>query len=733
MIKENNREKVELLAPAGSYEGLIAAIAAGADAVYAGGGLFGARAYANNFDTEELKKAIDYVHLHGKNLYLTVNTLVKEEELENNLYNYLEPLYRHGLDAVIVQDLGVLKFIKTYFPDLPIHASTQMTLTGHYGAKIMKELGVSRIVTARELSFSEISKIYKETNIEIESFIHGALCFCYSGQCLFSSLAGGRSGNRGRCAQPCRLPYEALDGNKKIGKKDEQYLLSPKDLCTIDLLPEIIESGVYSLKIEGRMKKPEYTAGVVSIYRKYLDLYLKNGKEKYKVDPRDSQKLFDIFNRGGFTKGYFDQHNGRDMLFLEGKDSKITIRNEEVFEEIQEKYLNKELKEKINGKARIYKEMPAIISLSYKDNFVEISGDEVQAAKNQPMTEEKIRKQIDKTGNTGFIFEELEIETDNLSFIPVNSLNELRRQALEELENQILEKYRRSHIIEKKEYLKEKKKKTRKTSYPIHCYIEKLEFLAPLLEIEGIDGIYIDYSCVNPLELRKVVSECKEKNKSIYLVLPHIFRERAEKWLASIFEEINKLDLDGFIIKNLEELEFLKEKSSKKSFIFDYSMYGFNSYAKEQFKEWGVSYDTLSVELNARELDKISTENSELLVYGYIPMMVTAQCLHKTISGCDKKEVELKIKDRLKNDFPVKNYCMLCYNRIYNMKPLSLLTVKDQVDKISPRSVRLDFTIETVEDVKKIAEKFVQAYKFDQKELEEISDFTRGHFKRGVE
>lgn len=732
MERKESKKRVELLAPAGSYESLVAALAAGADAVYVGGSMFGARAYANNFDKEELLRAIDYVHLHDKSMYLTVNTLVKQEEIENRLYDYLEPLYSHGLDAVIVQDLGVLRFIKRYFPDLPVHASTQMTLTGHYGAKLMEELGVSRIVTARELSFNEISRIHEETKLEIESFIHGALCFSYSGQCLFSSLAGGRSGNRGRCAQPCRLPYEAFDGNKKIGNKNELYLLSPKDLCTIETLPEIIEAGVYSLKIEGRMKKPEYTAGVVSIYRKYLDFYLENGRENYRVDKKDSQKLFDLFNRGGFTRGYFDQHNGKDMLFLEGKENKKQIRNEVLFEEIRSNYLDKELKEIIKGKVRICKEIPAIIRLKFKNIEVEISGEIVEPAKNQPMTEEKIRKQIEKTGNTGFVFGELEVETDNSSFIPVNSLNELRRLGLEELEKAILEKYRRKATVKKASITKEKNQKSYKSSYPIHCYIEKLEYLTPLLAIEEIDGIYIDYSCVKPLELKKVVSDCKEKAKSIYLVLPHIFRDRAEKWLLNTIDEFIKLDLDGFVVKNLEELEFLKEHGCKKAILFDYTMYGFNTYAKEQFKEFGVSYDTLPIELNARELMELPTDNSELVAYGYLPMMVTAQCLHKTISGCDKKEVSLKIKDRLKNEFPVKNYCMLCYNRIYNVKPLSLLRVKDQVDKIGPRSIRLDFTLESVEEVSIIAEKFVQAYKYNNK-AEELANFTRGHFKRGVE
>ena len=252
-------QRLELLAPAGSYEGMQAAFSAGADAVYVGGRRFGARAYAQNFEEDELLRAIDEAHLHGKSLYLTVNTLMKERELTEELYGYLRPLYEQGLDAVIVQDLGALACIRRDFPDLPVHASTQMTVTGPEGAELLKSLGVTRVVTARELSLSEIRAIYDRTGMEIESFVHGALCYCYSGQCLFSSLIGGRSGNRGRCAQPCRLPYDVKgEGMKAAGM--EQYVLSPKDICTLSLIPEIAESGVFSLKIEGRMKRPEYTA-----------------------------------------------------------------------------------------------------------------------------------------------------------------------------------------------------------------------------------------------------------------------------------------------------------------------------------------------------------------------------------------------------------------------------------------------------------------------------------------
>ncbi|MBR3231301.1 MAG: U32 family peptidase, partial [Lachnospiraceae bacterium] len=301
--------KTELLAPAGSIEGLKAVIAAGADAVYIGGTKFGARAYADNPDEDDLLDAIDYAHLRDVKVYMTVNTLLKDNEIKE-LPAYLAPYVERGLDAVLVQDFGVLALLSRTFPDLPLHASTQMTITGPFGASLLKEYGVVRVVPARELSLRELSRIRRESGLEVEAFVHGALCYSYSGMCLFSSMLGGRSGNRGRCAQPCRLPYAIGSGKRKT----QGYLLSPKDLCGLDLLPELIDAGVDSLKIEGRMKGPEYAALTAFIYRKYADLYLETGDAGFHVEESDRKKLLEMFNRGGFTDGYFARHNGPEMI-----------------------------------------------------------------------------------------------------------------------------------------------------------------------------------------------------------------------------------------------------------------------------------------------------------------------------------------------------------------------------------------------------------------------------------
>ena len=357
-----SKKRVEILAPAGSYESMTAAVNAGADAVYIGGSRFGARAYANNLDEETMLRAIDYVHLHGCSLYMTVNTLMKEEEM-GSLYSYLNPYYMRGLDAAIVQDFGVFSYLREHFPGLHLHASTQMTITGVHGARLLKEMGASRVVTARELSLEEIRQIHDQVDVEIESFVHGALCYCYSGQCLMSSLIGGRSGNRGRCAQPCRLPYEVRQGAGPLNKKDERYVLSLKDLCTLDLIPDMVEAGVYSMKIEGRMKSPRYTAGVVSVYRKYVDRYLERGREGYAVDPADRRLLLDLFDRGGFSDGYYREHNGRHMVALREKPA-FREGNQALFDRLDREYVNAEKQEKVEAEAWLTEGEPARLSLA---------------------------------------------------------------------------------------------------------------------------------------------------------------------------------------------------------------------------------------------------------------------------------------------------------------------------------------------------------------------------------
>lgn len=724
-----NKKKVELLAPAGSFEGMEAAINAGADAVYIGGLLFGARAYANNLDTQLLKEAIDYAHIHGKNLYLTVNTLLKNEELNVQLYDYIKEYYEHGLDAVIVQDMGVFQFIKENFPNLPIHASTQMTICGVEGAKLLKELGAQRIVTARELSLNELKDIHEEVNVEIESFVHGALCYCYSGQCLLSSFIGGRSGNRGRCAQPCRLPYKVMRDNKQINSNKETYVLSPKDMCTIDIIPDIIETGVYSFKIEGRMKKPEYAAGVVRIYRKYIDLYLAKGRNGYQVQESDRKELEDIFNRCGFNQGYYKVHNDRSMITL--KEPVKRARNEALYKELT-KYVDNESKEKIKGRLVLVLNTPAKLELEYKHIKVETTGNIVEPAMKQPMDKNRIEKQIVKTGNTPFVFESLEICMDDSIFLPIQSINELRRIALENLQNQILSEYRRKNSLDYKKELEIVNKKQNIHQKPIlNVYIEREEYLKEVLKFNEVESIYLDINIIDkPMDY--YIDLCHKFHKKCILSLPHIFRN-TKKTSDQSYDTLLVENLDGVLIKNYEEYQYIKSLGFKKAIIIDYNVYTFNHKAHEFFIKNNIAYDTAPVELNDKELLNRGINESELIIYGHLPVMVSAQCIHKTTEKCDKKDAKLYLKDRMNKQFYVRNNCKYCYNVIYNCEPLVLLDNRKEVKALAPKSLRLHFTMEDTKDISKILQLYIECYIYDKSVKHDFTAFTRGHFKRGIE
>ena len=722
----------ELLAPAGSYESMTAAVCAGADAVYLGGRLFGARAYADNLDTEQLKRAIDYVHIHGKALYLTVNTLLKEQELEEKLYCYIKPLYEQGLDAVIVQDMGVLSLVREYFPDLPIHASTQMSITGANGAGLLKRLGVKRVVTARELSLEEIADIHSRVDIEIESFIHGALCYCYSGQCLFSSIAGGRSGNRGRCAQPCRLPYTCR------GK--QQYYLSPRDLCALGLLPELLKAGVYSLKIEGRMKKPEYTAGTVSVYRKYLDRCLAGGKD-YRTEPDDERILFDIYNRGSFTEGYYRQQNGKNMMFLEGREGDGLEKNDALFRRIRRDYMETEKKAAVSGTVTVRAGIPVSLAIRHGKSQVQVSGNAAVRAEKQPLDEERIRKQVGKLGNTPYVWEELLVDTDGGSFLPVTELNELRRAAVEGLTKEILIPHRRPSLPDRQPENtagKEREGDAVRPSFPrLHVYLEKTEYARALLSLPEIDAMYLDccaYGIEELEDLAAMLMEAGREKPELFYVLPHIFRKKEEDWLESIYDRLLASGIAGLVVKNYDEIGYLKDRECPLKLCCDYTVYTFNRRAKRELAACaGFEFFTLPVELNRRELSGLSFADSELIVYGRIPMMVSAQCMVKNTGGCTGVSGELTLTDRYRNEFPVKNQCRFCYNKIYNCKPLSLLSCAGEAAELMPGAVRLDFTTEGGKEAVQITKRFINAYKKGIPCREELREFTRGHFKRGIE
>lgn len=448
MKKYTNRKGfVELLAPAGSYESAKAAVNAGADAIYMGGPLFSARAYAESSKEDMLLRSIEYCHLFGVKVYMTLNTLIKEDEF-SGICDYIDPYYKAGLDAVIVQDFGVFMEIRKHFPDLSLHISTQMTVTGPYFAKMLKNAGADRIVAARELLLDELYRIDKEAGIEVEAFIHGALCYCYSGQCLMSSLIGGRSGNRGRCAGTCRLPYDIYENGKKITNNNENYVLSLKDFNTINSLKDMVDAGVASLKIEGRMKSPVYVAGVVSVYRKYLDIIMsENESDKYKADEYDQRLLKEIFDRGGSTDGYLKYHNGKEMVAL--KEKKVRVPDEIILSEIKEKYIDQDRKLDVYviAKFEVLKkpvlELFTFLKDGKKISFTVEGNSAIEAAGKVPAIKEDIVKRLSKLGGTDFKAAGVELSLEGECFIPVKVINELRREAVDGLRENILKSCRR--------------------------------------------------------------------------------------------------------------------------------------------------------------------------------------------------------------------------------------------------------------------------------------------------
>lgn len=729
--------KVELLAPAGSYEALEDAFEAGADAVYLGGQKFGARAYADNLDQEQLIRAIDLAHLKGKQLYLTINTLLKNRELETELYEYLAPLYEAGLDAVIVQDPGVMDFVKTYFPGLHIHASTQMTITGVESAKLLQKAGATRVVTARELSLEEIKKIYDATHMEIESFVHGALCYCYSGQCLMSSMIGGRSGNRGRCAQPCRLPYQVYRDGKRLNNDRTEYALSPKDMCTVDILPEIIEAGVYSLKIEGRMKKPEYTAGVVSVYRKYLDKYL-SGEKRPIVTKEDKQMLWDIYNRDGFHQSYYKQRNGRSMMALENEKSAGIIRNEELFTRIRKEYMDKKTPVLIRGTMSLYNGCPAILEVQAGDCRVTVEGETVQSAMNCPLGEERIRRQMEKTGGSGFMFEKLDIFMGDDIFLPMQQLNHLRRQGLEALEEEMLRPWKQRKAKEQDlKDIPETEKQTTKEF--LTAAVETEEQLAAVEKTDGVKRIYANCG-IFPVSgfvqnVERWIHRLEEEGKELFLTLPRIVRDRELDGRKETFQELVQKGLGGFLVRNMESYGILDTMGLTSRIVLDANIYTMNNRAEAFWMKKGILGDTVPLELNAKELVHRNNKNSELTVYGYTPMMVSVQCVQKTMDHCNHACVQYVLKDRYQKEFRGVCSCEFCYNTIYNTLPTSLLKEKEKAEKLGVKAYRLSFTTETQQETEKIVRAFVDVYLRGQKPDGQMQteETTKGHFQRGVE
>lgn len=721
-------QKVELLAPAGNFACFQAAINAGADAVYLGGEKFGARAYAGNFSTEEIIKALRIAHIFNRRIYLTVNTLVKEQEFQG-LIPYITPLYEAGLDGVIIQDIGVLERIRSHFPDLELHASTQMTITGSYGAEYMKKMGVCRVVPARELSLDEIKEIKTKTDLEIECFIHGAMCYAYSGQCLFSSILGGRSGNRGRCAGPCRLPYTDQKGRTI-------YPLSLKDMYTLPILPELIKAGIDSFKIEGRMKSPEYVAGVTAMYRKYIDLYLANPNKPYMVSAKDEQMIKKLYIRSDICKGYYKKHNDKAMITLQ--EPGYSGSSQEVLKNIQEKYILKNIHLPVTGYVRIYAGEQAMLTLSCDKESVTVCGDIANAAMNKPLEEEEIEKRLHKLGDTYFELTALTIDTDHASFMPVKSLNELRRMACSELEAKLNHNGRVVSSKGNNNYETMIKKAPKEdTKKNVLCMlVTTAEQLSVANDFSEISKIYVN----SDLFLTGIAADkLLRLDKEYILVLPHIFRKRSYKYLSDYEQLLNSGHFSGVMVRNFEELEWLYELGYMGGICSDYTVYAWNNAAMEFYTK---QFDqiTLPLELNKKELNALDTtgRNTALMIYGYIPLLYSANCVRKTLGNCindtSGKTIMYHLTDRYKNIFSITQNCMHCYNILYNTVPLSLHGQLEGILKKNYNILRLDFSIEDAVQTKAVVEYYLNIMNKRNRTIEfPMKEFTNGHYKRGVE
>jgi len=791
-------DKIELLAPAGNMESVIAAVQMGADAVYIGGSKFSARAFAFNFDNENIARAVDYCHIYGVRVYITLNTLVKDNELKE-IMEYVDFLYSVGVDALIVQDTGLIYLIRNNFPNFELHASTQMTVHNGEGALFLKNIGFKRIVLSRELSLSEIDYISNTLKVETEVFVHGALCICYSGQCLMSSIIGGRSGNRGRCAQPCRLPYTLID--KNTNKEHKAYILSPKDICTLDNLKDIVATGTSSLKIEGRMKKPEYVAGVVDIYRRALDNVYKNTIQKL---DQDRKVLTQLFNREGFSKAYLYGNTGKDMMAhkvpknsglqigkvngdlsvtllekvalkdgvmfnddgfaiakiiingveatnavmgdrvllkptkFKAGDTLYKISDVELMNELSKSYSD-EFKRKIelNLSIEFSVNNPLCISASYmRENFYAV-GELVQTAVNKPLDRERIIKNLSKTGDTPFKINEVNFESFEDGFLPMAALNSVRRELTENIQNHIIGKYKieknNTQInYDKKKILQGKMNNLEGMGKQDNIIPETLIYVSNDQQLRAVLEMGFDNIVINPF-MRECNINFNKYDVNIYLKVPNIIKSEFESVCEFIENNLSKLK--GIVTANLG---IINRFNKRISIIGDYKLNVFNSYAGDFYKD--VLMGTcISAELNQKEIRELATKTSlplQIMVYGKYELMVSEYCAIGSVFGsksdnnaCSENCTSgcYTLKDRMGEEFRISTD-KYCRSYIYNNVPVNLISNMSEIIKNNISSFRLDFIHENYEETLEVLKNYIK-----RTWNSEFKNYTRGHYKRGVE
>ena len=737
----------EILAPAGSLPALYGALNAGADAVYVGADKFSARAYAENPSTEEICEALDYAHLFNKKIYLALNTLIKDNEFKDAI-KLIEPLYLYGLDGIIIQDIGLISVMKDFFPDLPLHASTQMAVASVAGARYLKDLGMSRIVLARELSMKEISDITKdgrEYGYETECFVHGAMCYSYSGCCLFSSMAGGRSGNRGRCAGPCRKPYSVyddMDSALKGRNGSDYYPLSMRDMCVIGHIGDMADAGVDSLKIEGRMKAPEYAAGVSEIYKNALLKYESGTLNKGNIKKYEND-LRQLYIRSKVGTGYLYEYNGPDMLTLDNPSySSIANDNESRLKsDIRSEYIDKNMKLDIDMTVSVKTGDPICVNVVSGGYEATATGGICDKAHKNPTDNETIKKQMMKTGNTVFNVKSLDIKNDLESFVPVGALNSIRREVLDELYYKLIKSYHRLNVSDTDSIYE---KKTGEMSFhdvskehlPVFS-ISNARQLKAFMDA-GPEGM-IRADIFSDVYDDGLMEEYISNGGRLILALPPVVRQ---KNVSRIKDRLKELVLRfgdvvyGIDAKGYDGLYISEAYRDRFRIFTSGSVYVFNRFAERFINERGY-ISKASYEKNKKELSLKGICQRAVSLYGYIPMMISAGCVIKTFDKCNKDKDIIYLKDESGRIFPVKPCHELCHNIIYNNVPQILFSkVGDISDKYD--YFFIDFTVEDYDETYRILKMIKDNYdesgimSLSVIKLFEDNKFTLGHYNRGV-
>jgi len=804
--------EIELLAPVGSFDALKAAVQNGANAVYLGGKDFSARASANNFDREELIEAVKYAHIRDVRVFVTTNTLIKQNEIED-FVEYAKFLYDIDVDALIMQDIGVAMLIHDLLPDFELHASTQMVAHSLEDVQYLESVGFKRVVLARELTVDEIKYICDNTNVDIEIFVHGALCVCYSGGCLMSSMIGNRSGNRGRCAQPCRQKYTMIDisTGEEIHNNGD-YLLSTKDLNTIEEIDKIIDTGVLSLKIEGRMKKPEYVATVIKSYRDAIDEY--ETTKKVNISDETMEDLYTIFNRK-FTKGLILGEVGEEVMnsnvpnnqglyvgkvvdynkkakrlkiklegtlkkgdginlgggtigrIIKGKDiaqigykgETIELdfigeakKNQLVFKTSDTDLIDRAQKTYTQDKEFAKSLIDAEISIklgSYPElrlidknkNIVSVQGDKlVEKALKVALSEEKIETQIKKLGNTPYEIDQLKINLDEGVSMPISLINQMRREAIELLDNARISVKGRMYKDNDIKYSPKIYSRNADNKSKIRVKVNNIEALKSILNLD-IDMIY--YEDVSTIE--QAMTMANANNKKLIYSAPRIVRNREYKRL----EKSEEYCKDHVQISALGQVKYYKENSESVKFDVDYYLNPFNSETINHYKKEGATTVCISQELNIHEIKettKYTDMEIETVAYGYIPMMLSEYCPMGVVArSCkkDKRCATCKESKYVLRDFKGEEYRisqdLFCRSTIYNSIANCLINNLDELLDAGINVFRLDFTHESPELISKITKAFINTVNndlyvdVDDQEIFDNMETTLGHLYKGVE